>query len=68
MPKVSVVVITLNEALHITDALASVAWADEIVVAVASVHFEVVAALVGNDQVTLARAQVIDRQAFHLAG
>lgn len=32
MPKVSVVVITLNEALHITDALASVAWADEIVV------------------------------------
>ena len=32
VPKVSVVVITLNEASHIDDALASVAWADEIVV------------------------------------
>jgi glycosyltransferase involved in cell wall biosynthesis len=32
VPKVSVVLITLNEALHINDALASVAWADEIVV------------------------------------
>jgi glycosyltransferase involved in cell wall biosynthesis len=32
VPEVSVVVITLNEASHIDDALASVAWADEIVV------------------------------------
>ena len=32
MPKLSVVVITLNEASNIDDALASVAWADEIVV------------------------------------
>ncbi len=32
MPELSVVVITLNEAANIDDALASVAWADEIVV------------------------------------
>ena len=32
MPKLSVVVITLDEASNITDALASVTWADEIVV------------------------------------
>lgn len=32
MPKVSAVVITLNEASNISDALTSVAWADEIVV------------------------------------
>ncbi len=32
MPKVSVVVITLNEASHINEALSSVAWADEVVV------------------------------------
>ena len=32
MPKVSVTIITHNEAAHIAEALASVAWADEIVV------------------------------------
>ena len=32
MPKLSVVIITLDEASNIDDALASVAWADEIVV------------------------------------
>jgi len=32
VPKVSVTVITKNEAAHIGEALASVGWADEIVV------------------------------------
>ena len=32
MPAVSVTIITLNEAEHIADAIASVAWADEIIV------------------------------------
>jgi glycosyltransferase involved in cell wall biosynthesis len=32
VPKVSVTIITLNEADHIADAIASVAWADEIIV------------------------------------
>ena len=32
MPKLSVTIITLNEADHIADAIDSVSWADEIIV------------------------------------
>lgn len=32
MPKVSVIIVTLNEADHIEDAIDSVSWADEIIV------------------------------------
>ena len=46
MAPVSVTIITRNEALHIADALASVAWADEIIV---------VDAESGDDTVSLAR-------------